>query len=316
MKAEIRGDVVLKYLNLTEKQTKRGINQLNRGLMKKFLEYVASKGRTDGTLAQYRADLTTFFKWNAAHNDNKDFIKITAEDFIRFREMGSEDMKWSMSRIRTVEGAVSSLSSYVQEELRDDDHYGGYRSVIRNCRLKISDIEKAKPVYTEDDLQYILDILEEDCRYKEACLLALAMYSGRTKRELLKFKPSFFVEYKEGLYKTPVRIHTDKGNESYFYILKEKFDPYLKMWMDFREENGIESEWLFPEYTDNSKPWRREAVETIFAEISKESEISLYWTSLNEFAVKEFLKAGLSHEMLWEMSGISDESLIKAYMKG
>lgn len=307
---------MLKYLVPTGRQLEKSISPVNKKLMKSFLAHIGSQGRKDKTLAQYKADLITFFKWNASHNDNKDFIDITEEDFLRFREMGYEDLRWSMSRARTVEGALSSMSSFIEKKLCDDEHYKGFKSVIRDCRVKDTEVTFIKPVYTEEELQDVLDMLTEESRHKEACLLALAMYSGRTKRELLKFELSFFQDYGDTLYRTPTKVHTDKGNEIYFYVLKEKFDPYLKLWMEDRKENGIDSKWLFPEYLNNKKPWRREAVESAFADIAKEAEMSMYWTSLSEFAAKEFIKAGIPHDILWEMSGISDDDLVNFYMKG
>lgn len=30
------------------------------------------------------------------------------------------------------------------------------------------------------------------------------------------------------------------------YVLSKPFKPYLDLWMNYRKEHGIESEWLFP----------------------------------------------------------------------
>ena len=125
-------------------------------------------------------------------------------------------------------------------------------------------------------------------------------------REVIKVKVESLVKYTDDLYRVSEK----------FFILKDKFDPYLKLWMDYRKENGIESAWLLPDFDDHKKSWRVEAVGGTLAIIGHLTETSMYWTSFTDFAVKEFVRANISHEVLWEMSGLTDKDLLAAYVKG
>ena len=88
--------------------------------------------------------------------------------------------------------------------------------------------------------------------YDRACYLALAMYSGRRKSELCRFRVSDFDDDKlvcdGALYKSSPIKTKGRGGGKYIacYTLAKKFKPYLQMWLDERKRIGLESEWLFP----------------------------------------------------------------------
>ena len=295
------------YLNMDANWNEVRIE--NRILLKKFLNYIALKNRKDRTLRQYNSDIRTFFIWNKLYNDDKDFIKVTTEDFLRFRMWGYKEFKWKASRAYGIEAALSSLSTYIEEEL----HYDGFKSVIKKIKLKYggSSIEANKATYTDEQLQDILDMLISEGSYKEACMVAFGMYSGRNYHEMTQYEVSFFDDknvYAGKLYKTPVPLETAKGNKVYCYILKEKFDPYLKMWMDYRNENGIKSKWLFP-----PTKGRRVLLETSRKTI-KYLDTPIRWGLLAEYASRQFATAGLSYTLLCRISGLTEDALIKAYV--
>ena len=94
--------------------------------------------------------------------------------------------------------------------------------------------------------------LVEKQAYDRACYLALAMYSGRRKSELCRFRVSDFDDDKlvcdGALYKSAPIKTKGRGGGKYIacYTLAKKFKPYLQMWLDERKRIGLESEWLFP----------------------------------------------------------------------
>ena len=52
------------------------------------------------------------------------------------------------------------------------------------------------------------------------------------------------------LYKTPEKIKTkgrgSRGKQLTCYTLAKPFKPYLDLWLNYRKEHGIDSEWLLP----------------------------------------------------------------------
>mgnify|MGYP002521805017 CR=1 FL=1 len=298
-RVETRGDF-MRYLNLSIDQSWAKVRPSNKTLTNKFLHYMASMNRKDKTLRLYRNDLKAFFIWNANSNENKDFIRITKEDFLRFRNDGVENYGWSEARVYAFDATLSSLSTYIENELRDDEHYGGYRSVIKEIKIKGGTVNVGRPEYSMSDVQGVLDMLVAESAFKEACLLALVLYSGKKPADLLKLKLSSFKVYADVLYKL------DDG----IYVLKEKFDPYLNLWLQHRGE----SEWLFTDSEDCRKPWSLDAMKATFAIVAMRMEMPMYWQSVTDLTVAEISKAGLPHDILWEMSGMSEDALIRAYV--
>ena len=102
------------------------------------------------------------------------------------------------------------------------------------------------------ELEELLNKLVEKQAYDRACYLALAMYSGRRKSELCRFRVSDFDDDKlvcdGALYKSSPIKTKGRGGGKYIpcYTLAKKFKPYLQMWLDERCRIGLESEWLFP----------------------------------------------------------------------
>ena len=286
----------------------------NKNLLKQFLDYVALKNRKGRTLRQYHNDIKTFFMWNKVYNDDKEFTKVTTEDFLKFRAWGLKEFNWKSSRAIVIEAALSSFSTYIEDEL----HYDGFKSAIKKVKLK-SHLKTAvdKIVYTDEQLQEVLDMFVSEGRCKEACIMAYAMYSGRNWFEMTQYEVSFFSPkyvYGDMLYKTPVPLKTVNGNELYCYILKEKFDPYLQLWMDYRRENNIRSKWLFPLEGDYRKPLRDNPLRDLSIRAKKYLDVPLRWELLADYAMRKFTEAGIPHDILWEIAGLSEDTLIKTYI--
>lgn len=291
------------YVNLNGKDNWKSVRQSNKALMNKFLTFLRSKGRKDRTLKEYENALKIFFIWNMNYNDNKDFINLAKDDFLRFRMYGYNEVKWSASREYVFESIFASLSKYIENEL----HIEGFKSVLSGIKLKsiVYGVKVSKMPYTTEQINSALDLCVFDGEYKAACLIALIVCSGKDMHDLLKCEVSFFDErhiYKDVLYKLPMAKS---------YVLKEKFDPYLKLWLDYRKENGIESKWLFPDFNVSEKPWSYDRAKYV---ISSYIDSTFYVKSLRECAVIEFANAGLPRELLLEMSGLDDDSLARTYV--
>lgn len=228
------------------------INPDNARLKDDFLEYLKSVQRSPGTIAGYRNDLEIFFVWVLQNAKNKFFVDVSKRDLVAFQNWMINENKNSPSRVRRIKAAISSLSNFVENILDDEPEFRGFRSIVRKIENPALQPVREKTVWEDDELEELLDKLVEKKAYDRACYLALAMYSGRRKSELCRFRVSDFDDDKlvcdGALYKSsPIKTKGRSGGKFIpCYTLAKKFKPYLQMWLDERKSIGLESEWLFP----------------------------------------------------------------------
>lgn len=228
------------------------VNPDNARLKDDFLEYLKSVQRSPGTIAGYRNDLEIFFVWVMQNAKNKFFVDVSKRDLVAFQNWMINENKNSPSRVRRIKAAISSLSNFVENILDDEPEFRGFRSIVRKIENPALQPVRAKTVWEDDELEELLDKLVEKQAYDRACYLALAMYSGRRKSELCRFRVSDFDDDKlvcdGALYKSsPIKTKGRSGGKFIpCYTLAKKFKPYLQMWLDERKRIGLESEWLFP----------------------------------------------------------------------
>ena len=93
---------------------------------------------------------------------------------------------------------------------------------------------REKTVLNDEQLNELLKKLSGDGEHEKACMLALAMCSGRRKSELVRFKVNYFDDKNimyGSLYKTPEMVKNQKdagkGKFLYCYTLAKKFKPYF-----------------------------------------------------------------------------------------
>ncbi len=308
------------YNTITTPEKIAQINPENSYLKKEFLEYLTSIDRSKGTIAQYSSDLDIFFCWNLDSNNNKEFIKITKREFAKFQNHALNEWKWSSNRIRRVKSALSSLSNFIENIMDEEEGYEGYRSVIRKIESPVKEAAREKTVFESEELQALLDHLVEKKKYKQACMLALAMYSGRRKAELPRFKVSYFDEENVifgSLYKTPEKVTTkgrgSKGKLLNLYVLKKPFDPYLQLWLKQREEEGIESEWLFPLAEDPTKQMKPETMDSWKDSFTKFLGKDFYWHSLRHFFTTSLSENNIPSAVIQDIVGWSSSDMVQLY---
>lgn len=228
------------------------INPDNARLKDDFLEYLKSVQRSPGTISGYRNDLEIFFVWVLQNAKNKFFVDVSKRDLVAFQNWMINENKNSPSRVRRIKAAISSLSNFVENILDDEPEFSGFRSIVRKIENPALQPVREKTVWEDDELEELLDKLVEKQAYDRACYLALAMYSGRRKSELCRFRVTDFDDDKlvcdGALYKSsPIKTKGRSGGKFIpCYTLAKKFKPYLQMWLDERKRIGLESEWLFP----------------------------------------------------------------------
>ena len=292
----------------------------NKFLFDSFLDYLKSTDKANTTIEQYRNDLKIFFCWNYTDNNNKPFIEITKRDYTRFQGKALTDWEWSPKRIRRVKACISSLSNYIENILDEEEEFKNFRSVIKKIESPVNVPVREKTIYTPEELQSVLDMLVSDKKYEIACALALAMYSGRRKSELARFKVSYFNEKNVlfgTLYRTPEKVVTkgrgSKGKLLTLYVLKKEFDPYLKLWLEERERLGITSEWLFPKETNHNEHIDRYALDRWARLLTKLSNKDFYWHSMRHFATTQFCKSNIPNHVIKQIIGWDSLEMVDLY---
>lgn len=308
------------YNQITSPELLSQVSEGNKELGRDFLEYLESIDRSPATIDQYRHDLDILWVWNLQNNGNKDFIKITKREFVRFQNHCLKEWGWSSNRIRRVKSVISSLSNYIENILDEEEEYEGYRSIIKKIESPTKEVVREKTVFEPEEMQALLDYLVVKKKYMQACILSLAINSGRRKSELPRFKVSYFTEDNVmfgSLYKTPEKVKT-KGRGSHgkmldLYVLKKEFDPYLKLWLEERERLGITSEWLFPLNESDNEPIKAETLDNWVDTYSKFLGKPFYWHSLRHMFTTQCLKKNLPSSVVQEIIGWESADMVALY---
>ena len=88
------------YNKLTNDEKLAQVNPNNAQLSEDFLDYLSSIDRSPQTITQYKSDLRIFFVFVLEHLGNKDFIKITKREMVRFQSYCLNELQWSPKRMR------------------------------------------------------------------------------------------------------------------------------------------------------------------------------------------------------------------------
>lgn len=307
-----------KFNKLTTPELISQINPDNARLKKDFLNYLKSVQRSDGTIAAYDSDLNIFFVWVLQNAGNKQFAKVTKRDIVAYQNWLVGDNQNSPARVRRLKAAISSLSNYIENILDEEDEFLGFRSIVRKIENPALQPVREKTVWEEEELESLLNNLKENGKYERACFLALGMYSGRRKSELARFKVSDFDDDKlvcgGALYKSAPIKTKGRGGGKYIpcYTLAKKFKPYFDMWMDYRKEAGIESEWLFPNSSNNGhisiaviNDWANS--------FSKLTGRDFYTHSLRHYFTTSLAKAGIPDGVIQSIVAWESSDMVRVY---
>lgn len=293
------------------------VNRDNLDLMDDFLVYLRSTQHSEGTIAGYKSDLLIFWVWCLNNCGNKHFTDLTKRDIVKFQDWLINSNENSPARVRRIKSSLSSLSNYVSDIL--DDEFKDFRPIINKIKNPINKPVREKTVWADEELTTLLDELMKLGQYKKACALALGMYSGRRKAELPRFKKRYFDPENVifgSLYKTPEPILTKGmggGKMLFCYTLKNSFQPYLDIWLTEMDRLGIDSEWLFPDENDPSKPIAISTMNSWADTFSKMTGKDFYWHSLRHRYVTALSKSGLPDDAIQKIIGWNSIELVSVY---
>ena len=309
----------VKYNNLTSPELLEKVNENNMALGDEFLDYLRSVQRSETTIEAYRSDLNIFWVYVLQNLGNKDFVDISKRDIVKFQNWCIYENGHSAARVRRLKACIRSLSNYVENILDEDEEFKGFRSIVRKIENPPQETRLEKIVWTDDELQYLLDTLCEQKKFKQACFVALAMYGGRRKSELTRFRVSDFDDDKlvcdGALYKSaPIRTK-GRANGKYIpcYTLVKKFKPYLDLWMKDREERGIESEWLFPKDGDTDNHIEPSTISSWSQTCSGILGKPFYPHSLRHYYVSSLSRAGIPENVITQIVGWDSAEMCSIY---
>lgn len=295
------------------------INPANIQLKKDFLDYLKSIKRSPGTIKGYSNDLDIFFCWVVDNCGNKEFINITKRELVRFQNWLCDDNANSPARVRRIKAAISSLSNYIEAILDTEEEFKDFRSIVRKIESPALQPVREKTVLSDEQVDELLTDLTERGKHEKACAVALAMFSGRRKAELSRFKVSDFDDDKlvcdGALYKSsPIQTKGRSGGKFIpCYTLVKDFKPYFDNWMKQREELGIESEWLLSDPEDPANPVSIATLNSWARSFGRILNEDFYWHCCRHRYTTYLVRAGIPDGVIAEIVGWASVDLVKVY---
>lgn len=306
--------------NLTSPELLAQVNPDNMRLKNDFLDYLRSVQRSPGTIAGYSNDLDIFFVWVLQNAKNKPFVNITKRDIVSYQGWLINSNENGPSRVRRLKAAISSLSNYCENILSDDEpEFQNFRSIVRKIESPALQPVREKTIWDDAELEDLLNQLVERKAFDKACYLALAMYSGRRKSELCRFRVSDFDDSRlvcgGALYKSAPIKTKGKGGGKYIpcYTLAKKFRPYLKMWLDERARLGIESQWLFPAKENPSEQIGISTVNSWAETFTRLSGRDFYAHSLRHYFTTSLARAGIPDGVIQSIVAWESSDMVRLY---
>lgn len=306
-----------KMNSITSPELLTQVNPDNRQLLTDFLDYLRSVQRSETTIAGYENDINIAWVWCLQNNDNKFFVNWSKRNVVAYQNWLLNNNENGSARIRRLKAALSSLSNYIESVL--DDEFPDFRNIINRVENPVNQPVREKTVWEDKELEEMLGKLIEYEDYEKACYLALAMYSGRRKSELCRFKVTDFSDDRlvcdGALYKSaPIKTKGRGGGKVIpCYTLAKKFKPYFDYWMNYRKKCGIESEWLFPNKRNANEYVSVSTVNSWSNTFSKISGRPAYIHSLRHYFTTSLVRSGIPDNVITQIVGWESADMCKIY---
>ena len=177
---------------------------------------------------------------------------------------------------------------------------------------------REKTIFSDEQVELLMDTLVERKEYEKACAVAIAAYSGMRKAEILQMKMEYFNDDHlvfDCLYKTDkirAKGRGQLGKQINKYVMK-KVDKYLDLWKAEREKLGINSEWVFVRRC-NGDFARRETLDNWTDEFSEIVGEDFYFHSLRHYVCTSLLgDYNLPSEVVREFFSWNSIEMTKIY---
>ena len=306
-----------KMNSITSPELLAQVNPDNMQLLDDFKDYLRSVQRSETTINGYESDIQIAWVWCLQHNNNAFFVNWTKRNIVAYQNWLLNNNENSPARIRRLKAALSSLSNYIESVL--DDEFPNFRNIINKVENPVNRPVREKTVWEDFELEKLLEDLTDRKDYEKACYLALAMYSGRRKSELCRFRVSDFDDEHlvcEGaLYKSsPIKTKGRGGGKMIpCYTLAKKFQPYLDAWLWCRNDKGIQSEWLFPDSGNCDEHIKISTINSWSNTFSRLAGKPAYIHSLRHYFTTSLAKAGIPDGVIQSIVAWESSDMVRLY---
>lgn len=298
------------------------VNPENIELGEDWLEYLQSIDRSPQSINAYRNDLKIFWIWNLDFNKNKFFTDLTKREVAKFQNHAINTWGWSPNRIRRVKSCLSSLSNYIENVLDDEEEFQNFKPIIKKIENPVKNAVREKTILSDGEVENLLNILIERKEYERAAGVAIAAFSGMRKAELLQMKVSFFNNEHfvyDAMWKTD-KIRTKgfgrMGHQMSKFVLYGA-KPYIDLWIDYRKEHGIDSEWMFVTKIRNEcgelKYHQRKDVSAWVDEFSDILGVDFYFHCLRHYTCTRLHRLNLPSHVIQEFFGWASSEMLQIY---
>lgn len=310
------------YNHIVSKEKMDMVNPENIELGEDWLEYLQSIDRSPQSIVAYRNDLKIFWVWNLEFNKNKFFTDLTKREIAKFQNHALNTWGWSPNRIRRVKSCLSSLSNYIENVLDDEEEFQNFKPIIRKIENPVKNVVREKTVLSDEQVENLLDTLVERKEYERAAGVAIVAFSGMRKAELLQMKVEYFNEdhfVYDAMWKTG-KIRTKGfgrlGHQMEKFVLYGA-KPYIDLWLQYRKENGIESEWMFLTKTrqeDGSYIYHaRKDVSAWTEEFTDILGEDFYFHCLRHYTCTRLHRLNLPSHVIQEFFGWASSEMLQIY---
>lgn len=307
-----------KMNSITSPELLSQVNPENLQLLDDFVDYLHSTQIRESTINGYINDIQIAFVWSLLHNNNAFYCDWTKRQIVRYQNWLLNENNNSPARVKRLKAALSSLGNFVENIL--DSDYPDFRNIINKIKNPVNQPVREKTVFTDEQINTLLDTLTLKGKYDKACALALALYSGRRKAEIVRFRVSDFSNDKlvcgGALYKSdPIETKGSgvSGKQLECFCLAEQFQPYLDRWMKYREEHNIESIWLFPKKDNPAEQLPISTMNSWANSFTRILGVDFYWHAIRHMTVTNFKRAGIPDTVIQQYIGWSDISMVPVY---
>ena len=313
---------------ITSPENIEKIESSNKKLVERFLRYM-SQTKSEGTIKVYKSNFNIFFCWNLEYNDNKPFEtikKIEMQDFFIFC---SEELQYSPNRFAQMHSSLSSLSTYIENQLDEIERYENFRNIVQKIEKPVKEPVREKTIISPEQIDKLTtqlkDLSKDDpYRFQEALYIILSISTGTRLNETLRitidiideketaFDDLFLVTKKQ--IKTKGRGRT--GKMLYKYIIKDLFLPWYKEWLPIREkimkENHIkEHNAIFIKRDGN--PITPSVVSSWTQKWTEMLGIDIYSHSFRHYFVTYLSRIGLEAELIQSIVGWTSSEMVAIY---
>lgn len=310
------------YNHIVSKEKMDMVNPENIELGEDWLEYLQSIDRSPQSIVAYRNDLKIFWVWNLEFNKNKFFTDLTKREIAKFQNHALNTWGWSPNRIRRVKSCLSSLSNYIENVLDDEEEFQNFKPIIRKIENPVKNVVREKTVLSDEQVENLLDTLVERKEYERAAGVAIVAFSGMRKAELLQMKVEYFNEdhfVYDAMWKTD-KIRTKGfgrlGHQMEKFVLYGA-KPYIDLWLQYRKENDIESEWMFLTKTrqeDGSYIYHaRKDVSAWTEEFTDILGEDFYFHCLRHYTCTRLHRLNLPSHVIQEFFGWASSEMLQIY---